>query len=177
MTNDACCFASLRATESLASITAVYLPGARPVRLMYFANVRCGTGSGKVSVNSYPIGLSAALPSLVKVTVTFASGLSYPYGLAFQRVSEPDSDGDGVPDSRDLCPDSRKGAIVDANGCSIDQLAPCNGPWRNHGEYVSSVAQHASEFVRAGLIAEAQRAVILTRAARSDCGKNHKTEK
>ena len=34
----------------------------------------------------------------------------------------PDSDGDGVPDTSDRCPGTRPGAIVDANGCSCDQL-------------------------------------------------------
>ena len=55
----------------------------------------------------------------------------------------PDSDGDGVPDAFDLCPGTPPGAVVDASGCSIDQLCPCNGPWKNHGEYVSSVAKLA----------------------------------
>ena len=33
---------------------------------------------------------------------------------------DPDSDGDGVPDSRDLCPDTLPGARVDASGCIIE---------------------------------------------------------
>ncbi len=31
-----------------------------------------------------------------------------------------DSDGDGVPDSADRCPDTPKGVAVDANGCPVD---------------------------------------------------------
>ncbi len=34
--------------------------------------------------------------------------------------AEPDSDGDGVPDSRDKCPNTPKGVGVDANGCPVD---------------------------------------------------------
>lgn len=34
-------------------------------------------------------------------------------------VREPDSDGDGVPDSRDLCPNTLAGGKVDANGCLL----------------------------------------------------------
>ena len=153
----------------------VFATGLLPLCLAFDADDNLLESDG-VTPNSVKLFLNSG-GVLSSTPVTFASGLNYPYALAFQPVSEPDSDGDGVPDSRDLCPDSPTGAIVDANGCSIDQLAPCDGPWRNHGEYVSSVAQHASEFVRAGLITEAQRAVIVTRAARSDCGKNHKTEK
>lgn len=33
---------------------------------------------------------------------------------------DPDSDGDGVPDSRDQCPDTLSGARVDASGCIIE---------------------------------------------------------
>jgi OmpA-OmpF porin, OOP family len=32
-------------------------------------------------------------------------------------LTGPDSDGDGVPDSRDKCPDTPRGATVDADGC------------------------------------------------------------
>ena len=35
----------------------------------------------------------------------------------------PDSDGDGVPDSKDKCPGTPKGARVDANGCPKDSDA------------------------------------------------------
>ncbi|NLX14564.1 MAG: hypothetical protein GXY44_13055 [Phycisphaerales bacterium] len=38
---------------------------------------------------------------------------------------EPDSDGDGVPDALDLCPDTAPGAEVDADGCSCEQLDNC----------------------------------------------------
>lgn len=34
-------------------------------------------------------------------------------------VSEPDSDGDGIPDSRDECPDTLKGGEVDGKGCLL----------------------------------------------------------
>ena len=37
----------------------------------------------------------------------------------FNVVVDPDSDGDGVPDSRDECPNTPLGAIVDARGCWI----------------------------------------------------------
>ena len=37
----------------------------------------------------------------------------------FNVVVDPDSDGDGVPDSRDKCPNTPLGAIVDARGCWI----------------------------------------------------------
>jgi len=38
----------------------------------------------------------------------------------FHHVNTDDMDGDGVFDSRDACPGTPRGAIVDANGCPID---------------------------------------------------------
>jgi len=97
------------------------------------------------------------------------------FNAAFSLSGETDEDGDGVADSLDQCPGTPAGAIVDANGCSIDQLAPCAGPasggaWKNHGEYVSSVAHAVEEFLEQGLITEDQAEAIVSEAARSKCG-------
>jgi len=82
-----------------------------------------------------------------------------------------DSDHDGVWDYLDQCPRHTPGAVVDSNGCSSDQLCPCDGPWKNHGDYVRHVHAVAARFVREGLITHAQAASILRQAAASDCGK------
>src|ERR1051325_1437699 len=44
------------------------------------------------------------------------------------KIGPPDRDFDGVPDAADACPNTPPCSIVDANGCSLDQLAPCDGP-------------------------------------------------
>jgi hypothetical protein len=98
-----------------------------------------------------------------------------PFNAAFSLSGETDEDGDGIADSVDLCPDTPAGAIVDANGCSIDQLAPCSGPasggvWKNHGQYVSSVAQAAAAFLAEGLITAEVADEIVAQAAQSNCG-------
>ena len=62
-------------------------------------------------------------------------------------------------------------AIVNADGCSIDQLAPCAGNWKNHGAYVSAVAKIANAFLAQGLITPAQKGAIVAAAAQSNCGK------
>jgi hypothetical protein len=103
-----------------------------------------------------------------------------PLFVAFVPVNAPvDSDGDGVPDVEDQCPNTPAGAVVNASGCSIDQLVPCAGPlsggsWRNHGAYVSAVAHAAEDFLEAGLITERQKGAIVSAAARSNCGKKAK---
>jgi hypothetical protein len=98
-----------------------------------------------------------------------------PFNATFSLFGESDADGDGVPDSLDLCPNTPQGAVVNADGCSIDQLAPCAGPasggvWRNHGQYVSTVAHVANGFLAQGLISEDEKGAIVATAARSKCG-------
>jgi hypothetical protein len=91
------------------------------------------------------------------------------------KIGPPDRDFDGVPDAADACPNTPPCSIVDANGCSLDQLAPCDGPpsggeWKNHGQYVAAVAKAAEEFLAQGLISESQAEAFLAAAAQSPCG-------
>ncbi len=82
----------------------------------------------------------------------------------------PDDDNDGVPNNGDQCADTPPGAVVDQNGCSIEQLCDCEEA-RNHGQYVSCVARTSIGFVRAGLIDGLERGGIMADAAQSQCGK------
>ena len=82
-----------------------------------------------------------------------------------------DADDDGVDDSVDECPATPPGVAVNSTGCSIEQLVPCDGPWRNHGQYVLAVARTARAFAAAGLISAEQQRDIIDAAARSNCGK------
>jgi hypothetical protein len=98
-----------------------------------------------------------------------------PFNAAFSLSGETDADADGVGDSLDECPGTPTGALVDANGCSIDQLAPCSGPasggtWKNHGQYVSAVAHAAGAFLAQDLISADEEEKIVTQAAQSNCG-------
>ncbi len=100
------------------------------------------------------------------VVSTFPAG-SRPWGIAIMQ----DSDHDGVPNNHDNCPGTTSGDTVDSAGCSIAQLCPCAGPWKNHGKYVSCVAHASESFVDAGLITEAQKGAIVSAAGQSSCGK------
>jgi hypothetical protein len=82
-----------------------------------------------------------------------------------------DLDNDGVSDDRDRCLGTAPGAVVNVNGCSLAQLCPCDASWRNHGEYVHCVIQHAWEFFRAGLITPDQRRETIRAAVQSYCGR------
>ncbi len=86
-----------------------------------------------------------------------------------------DGDGDGVIDSLDNCPATAAGEVVNASGCSVNDLCPCAGPapampWNNHGEYVSCVTHALDDFADQGLIARSERGGIVSAAARSGCG-------
>jgi len=138
-----------------------------------------------ISSDSMHLGPIAPAAPNVSNTISFSG----PNGLlgsaemvntfsATTVADETDADGDGVPDSLDQCPDTPAGEVVNAQGCSIDQLVPCSGPasggtWRSHGKYVSRIARVSKMFVNAGLISAMERAQIVSAAARSGCGKKH----
>jgi hypothetical protein len=119
--------------------------------------------------------------------VTFRFDSGDPIGASIRlrgdirQISETDADGDGVLGSSDLCPETPQGAVVNADGCSIDQLAPCNGPasggtWKNHGQYVSAVTHVAEEFLAQGLISEEQKDATVATAAQTNCGSKVRAE-
>jgi len=85
-----------------------------------------------------------------------------------------DSDADGVPDFRDACGNTPAGAIINIEGCSIQQLSPCAGPWRNHAQYVKHVVRVTVSFLRAGLITPAAARTLMREAASSKCGRRRK---
>lgn len=82
-----------------------------------------------------------------------------------------DSDNDDVPNEDDLCPETTPDSMVNADGCSIDDLCPCDGDWKNHGKYVSCVAHTAQQFLDDELISAEEKGAIVSEAAQSDCGK------
>lgn len=93
-----------------------------------------------------------------------------------ELYSPQDSDGDGVPDDEDLCPDTEAEAAVDSAGCSISQLCPTDSDWKNHGKYVSCIATEADLFFEASLITEEEKDAIVSEAAQSSVGQKDKTK-
>lgn len=82
-----------------------------------------------------------------------------------------DSDRDGIIDEDDQCSETEPEAIVNASGCSISEICPCDNNWKNHGAYVSCVAHAAKDFFFEGLINEEEKDTIVSTAGISRCGK------
>jgi hypothetical protein len=60
----------------------------------------------------------------------------------------------------------------------INELVPCSGPasggkWKNHGQYVRSVAHAANRLANLGCISQQEKGQIVSAAARSNCGQKH----
>jgi OOP family OmpA-OmpF porin len=95
-------------------------------------------GKNKIAMILAPVGLVIGLSAGVVQAAaeggdTYwtgkSGGVTTKYGDCWQGIggtpdAEPcvelDSDGDGVPDSRDRCPNTPKGAPVDEHGCPLD---------------------------------------------------------
>ena len=85
-----------------------------------------------------------------------------------------DVDEDSVCDNIDQCPETNCGEAVNQDGCSINQMCPCDETWKNHGAYVSCVTHVAEDFLDTGLITEKEKDIIVSQAARSECGHKDK---
>ena len=85
-----------------------------------------------------------------------------------------DEDSDGVEDASDNCTNTASGDVVDGSGCSVQQSCECSSDIKNHGQLVSCTSSVAEIFVSEGLLTDAQKAEIVSEAAKSSCGKPSK---
>ncbi|MGH6898170.1 MAG: thrombospondin type 3 repeat-containing protein [Geminicoccaceae bacterium] len=82
-----------------------------------------------------------------------------------------DLDNDGVRDSADRCLPTAPGEVVNAEGCAIAQICPCDRNWKHRAAYVVCVAKTANDFRKDGLITVRELIKTVFEAARSQCGK------
>ena len=83
-------------------------------------------------------------------------------------IADTDTDADGIADANDKCPDTASGDAVDASGCSVAQLCPCNK--KGHSAYVQCVNKKAKEFYQAGLVSKKEYYSAVKKASFSRCG-------
>ena len=85
---------------------------------------------------------------------------------------DPDSDGDGVADAVDQCPDTDPGDLVDDVGCSV---CPCDAPvdadaWASHDDYVACVTGAAKVRRADGSMKRKDMRNAIKRARKATCG-------
>jgi hypothetical protein len=143
------------------------------------------TTTATLGSTALPASLGLAPFSIRELVLDFLGGVAYPGGVQSRRLQvhgtvdsltsgpgscDPiDSDHDGVPDPADACPGTVTGP-VNASGCSVSDLSPCNAAWKNHGAYVASIAHTVDAFVSAGLLTRAQGDTLVSQASHSGCG-------
>lgn len=88
----------------------------------------------------------------------------------YANPDQADVDGDGQGDACDVCPED-PGNDADGDGECGTEVCPCDGPWKNHGEYVSCVAHETNRLVGEGALTHGERAELVSTAAKSSCGK------
>src|SRR6185436_13085568 len=68
------------------------------------------------------------------------------------------------------CANTAPNALVNRQGCSLEQLCPCD-TFDMHRQYVRCVIDNAWDFFRQGLLSEAQRREAINNAVHSECGR------
>jgi len=76
----------------------------------------------------------------------------------------------------DKCPGTPEGEPEDAEGCSVSQRCPCEGPggagWSSRGEYIQCTRDTAEAMYADGFLLECERKDAIKAALCDDCGKN-----
>ena len=141
------------------------------------ADIKMVLSSGRTQASSYVLVISA---SPVNDAAPDADGDGVPDAQdncpAAANADQRDGDGDGLGDACDQCPGTPAGSLVTRDGCSIDQLCPCDAPlsggqWEGATQYLRCVAQATRTLRREGQLSRQESLGILRRAARSGCGR------
>lgn len=95
--------------------------------------------------------------------------------IANDGGQDDDADGDTVGDACDACEGTGLAATVDRDGCSIDQLCPCDvdeegEAWKSHSRYSRCVRDEVFRFRQSRLLTPEEADAIRAAAAAGTCG-------
>jgi hypothetical protein len=95
---------------------------------------------------------------------------------AIFNSTQADGDNDSVGDACDRCEDTPTGGPVLADGCSLVQTCPCDGPteseeWSGPRAYVKCVARGLKQLRHQGRLNRNEIRPLLQDAVRSGCGR------
>jgi hypothetical protein len=119
-------------------------------------------------------------------SIIFKTSDSYGDAYSFDYIAikflEEDTDGDGIPDDVDVCPDTdlRPTVVIEgcnsgvsnplsSDGCTIsDKIAELASDPANHGHFTSAVAHYTDDLKNDGLITGQEKGAIQSCAGQSD---------
>lgn len=118
------------------------------------------------------------------------TGLNNPRSIALQLYSTVDTDGDGIPDGEDDCPNSDLSPTVVIDGCDSgvdnelfddgctisDNITELADSSTSHGSFTSAVSHLTNELKKDGVISGKQKGAIQSCAGQADILKPLKYE-
>ena len=137
----------------------------------------CNTSNG-IDFKGYSI--NRILLRINEVSTEDFDFLIYDFDLLIYGEAE-DTDGDGIADHEDDCPNSDRSPLVVLDGCNsgvtntmfpsgctiADLMAECAEGARNHGQFVSCVSPVTNDLKKAGTITGQQQGTIESCAAKA----------
>jgi hypothetical protein len=149
-----------------------------------------GTGAGTYTPTAGYCGTD-----VFAFTVSDGVCTSGPFGVTVY-ITCPDADGDGVPNDQDDCAGSIVGGTIvidgcdsgvanaigegaaDVSGCTLAdkigaEVAAASQSAKNHGKFVSSMAQRLNTMVKSGLITGAQKDALMSCIGSSSLNKTN----
>ena len=131
-----------------------------------------------------PLAVGNPFPVLNRVGFGGPNFKNFDYSVDFvhlEGTQSPDSDGDGIPDDEDACPDSIMGEtvvigecdsgvanILFEGGCTLsDLLQEISDASDNHGQFVSGVSKLSNRLKKEGILNGKEKGAIVSCAAES----------
>jgi hypothetical protein len=126
------------------------------------------TTSSAASTTTTSAPITSTTATTAGATTTTTAVVTTSTTITLPPEPPADSDGDGVPDEVDSCPDTPAGDLVDATGCSV---CPCEVSWSSGRAYLRCVRAAVKRHTLDGTLGRAAARLALRHARLSTCGR------